>query len=192
MLRLTKRIFDEKRRIAVPVLVALAINIAVYAGLVYPLTVRERGSEARANAAEQQLRAAEREDAAARGVIQGRDNTNAALSSFYKDVLPTTVAEARRATFLRLAQLAEEHNLHRAQRDHGVETNRESTLRRMRMSLSLQGDYEDIRRFIHEVESGTDFIVIDGVALRQGAEPGSPLTLELTLSTYYRAGTGGA
>ena len=53
--------------------------------------------------------------------------------------------------------------------------------------MSLQGNYEDIRHFIYQVESGTDFIVIDSVALRQGAEPGSPLTLDLDLSTYYRA-----
>ena len=45
----------------------------------------------------------------------------------------------------------------------------------MRISMSLQGNYDDIRRFIYQVESGTDFIVIDSVALRQGAEPGSPL-----------------
>lgn len=186
-----KRILDEKRRMAVPVLGGLVLNLVVYAGIVYPFAARVRSTEARAETAAQQLQAAERDDAAARGVAEGRDRTDAALKSFYKDVLPPNVAQARQATFLRLAQLAEQHSLQRAQRDHGVEINKESTLRRMRMSMSLQGNYEDIRRFIYEVESGTDFIVIDSVALRQGAEAGSPLTLDLALSTYYRVGTGG-
>ena len=62
----------------------------------------------------------------------------------------------------------------------------------MRITMSLRGDYDDIRRFIYHVESGTDFIVIDSVALRQGAEPGDPLVLDLGLSTYYRVGPDGA
>ena len=41
--------------------------------------------------------------------------------------------------------------------------------------MTLQGNYEDIRRFIYHVESGSDFIVIDSVSLRQGEEAGSPL-----------------
>ena len=52
--------------------------------------------------------------------------------------------------------------------------------------MTLQGDYQDIRRFIYQVESGGDFIVIDSISLQQGTETNSPLTLALALSTYYR------
>ena len=186
-----KRILAEKRRLAVPVLGGLAVNALVYAGVIYPFTARVRASEARADAANQQLLGAQKEDAAARGLEQGRDRTSAALTTFYTDVLPPNVAQARQATFLRLAQLAEQHNLERAQRDHGIDDDKESTLRRMRMTMSLQGEYDDIRRFVYQVESGSDFIVIDSIALRQGSEAGSRLTLDLTLSTYYRAGVDG-
>ena len=192
MRRLLRRIIDEKRRVALPVLGGLVLNLAVYAGVVYPFSARVRSTESRSQTAAQQLQAAEREDAAARGVVEGRDRTDAALQSFYKDVLPANIAHARRTTFLKLAQLAEKHNLERAQRDHGIDIDKESTLRRMRMSMSLQGDYQDIRHFIYAVESGVDFIVIDSVALREGAEASAPLTIDLVLSTYYRVGTGGA
>jgi hypothetical protein len=192
MRRLLRRIIDEKRRVALPVLGGLVLNLAVYAGVVYPFSARVRSTESRSQTAAQQLQAAEREDAAARGVVEGRDRTDAALQSFYKDVLPANIAHARRTTFLKLAQLAEKHNLERAQRDHGIDIDKESTLRRMRMSMSLQGDYQDIRHFIYEVESGVDFIVIDSVALREGVEASAPLTIDLVLSTYYRVGTGGA
>ena len=186
-----KRIFAEKRRLAVPVLGGLALNALVYAGVIYPFTARVRATEARADAANQQLLGAQKDDASARGLEQGRDRTNAALKTFYKDILPPNVAQARQATFLRLAQLAAQHNLQRAQRDHGIDDEKESTLRRMRMTMSLQGEYDDIRRFVYQVESGSDFIVIDSIALRQGSEAGSRLTLDLTLSTYYRAGVDG-
>ena len=62
----------------------------------------------------------------------------------------------------------------------------------MRITMALRGITKTSARFIYQVESGTDFIVIDSVALRQGTEPGSPLTLDLGLSTYYRARPDGA
>ena len=187
-----RRIFDEKRRLLVPVLGGLALNILLYAGVVYPLGVRVHRTEARAEAAEQGLLAAIREEADARGITEGRNRTDAALKAFYKDVLPPNMAQARQATFLRLTQLAEQHNLEQSGRGIAIEPAKDEPVEKMRITMSLKGDYEDIRHFIYQVESGTDFIVIDTVALRQGAEPGSPLILDLNLSTYYRARPSGA
>ena len=124
--------------------------------------------------------------------MQGRDRTDAALNAFYKDVLPSSLGQARDVLFLRLAQLADQHNLRRSRRNIDQEADREGSLTRMRVSMSLQGDYEDIRQFIHRVESSTDFIIIDSISLRQGGEPDAPLTLDLVLSTYYRSGPHGA
>ena len=114
------------------------------------------------------MQAAEREDRAARGVAEGRDRTDSALKSLYREVLPTGFAEAREITYLRLAQIADQHNLEQFRRNIDPEQRRESSLARMRMTMSLQGNYEDIRRFIYQVESGTDFIVIDSVTLNRG------------------------
>lgn len=182
-----KRIFDEKRRLMIPVLGGLALNIALYAGVVYPMGVRAQSAEVRADASDAALRAAERDDASARGVVEGRDRTDVALKVFYKDVLPTSQAKATQSTFLRLSQLADQNNVRRSRTSTQPERDRESSLVRVRITTSLEGNYEDLRRFIYQVESGRDFIVIDTIALRQGSEPGSPLTLDLTLSTYYRA-----
>ena len=135
----------------------------------------------------QTLLAAAREDADARGITQGRDRTDTALKAFYKDVLPSSHAQARQATFLRLTQLAEQHNLEQSRRSTDPKQERESSLARLQISMTLRGNYEDIRRFIHQVENGTDFIVIDSIALQQGEEAGAPLTLALSLSTYYQA-----
>ena len=187
-----KRIFQEKRRLVIPVAAGIALNVVLLAGVVYPLGVRVRSTEARAEAAAQQLQAAEREDIAARGIIQARDQTDVALKAFYKDVLPFGHAQARQATFLRLTQLAEQHNLQQSRRNTDPpKHDRESSLARLQISMMLQGDYEDIRRFIYQVESGSDFIVIDSIALQQGLEAGAPLSLAMTLSTYYRAGADG-
>ena len=52
-------------------------------------------------------------------------------------------------------------------------------------------DYEALRRFIYDVESAPEFLIIDHVSLSQN-EPGKPLTLGIEFSTYYRLGANGA
>lgn len=183
-----RRVFDDKRRLVIPVLAGLALNVVLFAGVVYPLRARVRSMEVRAYAATQQFQAAEREDAEARGITLGRDRTGKELNAFYKDVLPPSHAQARQATFLRLTQLAEQHNLQQSRRSTAPKQDKDSTLARLQISMTLQGNYDDIRRFIYHVESGSDFIVIDSIGLQQGVEANSPLTLALALSTYYQAG----
>ena len=186
-----KRVFDDKRRLVIPVLAGIALNVVLFAGVVYPLGARVRSMEARAGAAAQELQAAEREDAEARGITEGRDRTTLALKAFYEDVLPSSHAQARQATFLRLTQLAEQHHLEQSRRSTDPKQDKESSLARLQISMTLRGNYEDIRRFIYHVETGSDFIVIDSITLQQGEEAGAPLTLGLALSTYYQAGPDG-
>ena len=187
-----KRIFDEKRRLIIPLLAALALNIALYALLVYPLGVRVRSMEQREQAAAQEMAAAQREDAAARAVLQGRDRTGSALNTFYKDVLPTSLSNARDVTFLRLEELGEQHGIRIKRRTSTTDKDKKGSLARLRITTELEGNYENIRRFIYQLESGSNFVVIDSVQLSQDAAPGSPLALTLGLSTYYRAEPHGA
>jgi Tfp pilus assembly protein PilO len=182
-----KRIFDDRRRLIIPLLAGLALNVVLLIAIVYPLRARVRSTEARAETATQQLLAAEREHSEARGITAGRDRTDVALKAFYKEVLPASHAQARQATFLRLTQLAEQHNLEPSRRSTDPAQNRESSLARLQIAMTLKGNYEDIRRFIYHVESGSDFIVIDSISLRQEPEAGAGLTLTLALSTYYLA-----
>jgi len=69
------------------------------------------------------------------------------------------------------------------------------TVARSRSSLGarmvLVGDYESFRRFVFDVETAPDFLIIDGVTLAQG-EVGKPLTLNLELSTFYRVPANGS
>jgi Tfp pilus assembly protein PilO len=187
-----KRVFDEKRRLVIPLLAALALSIALYALVVYPMGVRVRRMEQREQAAAQEMAAAEREDAAARGVLEGRDRTGTALNTFYRNVLPTSLSSARDVTFLRLEELGEQHDIRIKRRTTTTDKDKKGTLARLRITTELEGNYENIRRFIYQLESGSNFVVIDSVQLSQDAAPGSPLTLTLGLSTYYRAEPHGA
>ena len=61
MQALLRRIFQENRRLLVPVVGALALNVLLYVGVVYPLSARARSTERRASTAVTELRAAVRD-----------------------------------------------------------------------------------------------------------------------------------
>ena len=121
---------------------------------------------------------------------KNRDEILAALRA-YRDVLPSNLASARQITYLRLAQLADQHHLRYSRRSAEPDANSLGALKRLRITMALDGDYENVRQFIYQLESGSDFIVIDSVAIAQ-TEPGAPLQLTLGLSTYYQSERHGA
>ena len=189
---LVRRVMRERRLVVVPLLVALAVNVVLYAGVVYPLSQRVANIEERDRNAEENLLAAQRDHAQAAGTLEGRDRAATELAAFYSNVLPTDLSGARRLTHLRLAQLARESNLKfiRASFEPVAERNR--TLTRLQIELALSGTYDDMRDFIRDLETSDDFVVIDNLELGEGAD-GGPLSVTVRLSTYYRdpaAGSG--
>ncbi len=68
---------------------------------------------------------------------------------------------------------------------------RESSLGRLKTEMTLEGDYEEIRQFIYDLETAPEFVVIDDMALAEGGEAGAPLVLTLSLSTYYQVASDG-
>jgi hypothetical protein len=183
-----RRIMSEKRRAVLPVIGGLVLDALIFGLIVYPLTLRARGAAAREASALAQLAAAQREESDARALSEGRQRTDGALDAFYGEVLPGDLAAARRITYLHLAQLAKQEGLQARRRSTESETDRDSSLGRLRVTMVLQGDYESVRRFIYDLESASEFVVIEGVGLVQGAEPSAPLMVNLTVVTYYRAG----
>jgi Tfp pilus assembly protein PilO len=182
-----RRVLREQRRFLVLLGAVLAVNVGVYAIVVYPLAGRVADASSRADAAAASRRAAAREFAAARSVATGKERAEAELKTFYEQVLPANVSAARRATYLPLAQLARKDNLRITRMQAKPNRIHDSALDQYGIELSLQGNYEDIRRFIYDVETSTSFVVIHSLEIDQGRETGKPIELRLALSTYMRA-----
>lgn len=191
------RILREKRRIVLPLAIVAVANLLTLLLVVYPLSRRTAGSEEHAGSAAVGLAQATQATRAAQATLDGRARTDKQLETFYADVLPRDQAAARRMTYLHMAQLAREANLDYQRRQFRDEKVKEGTLTRMDMDIALEGDYRDIRRFIHTLETAPEFAVIRRVALapaqeRSGNGPvknnNGPrlLTVTLTVATYYR------
>jgi Tfp pilus assembly protein PilO len=162
-----------------------------YALVVAPLEGRLAAAEARAFAAAHELRAAAQQEEAARRTVTGKEQAARDLDRFYAEVLPADQTAARRVTYLHLAQMADEAGLRFERRTFAIDRVKNSQLARMSMTMLLRGAYGDIRTFIYDLESSSDFVVISGIRLVQRSEAEGALELALELATYFRAADGG-
>ena len=181
------QVMAEWRRVMVPLAVLVLLNVLAYLVVVYPLSQRVANVEERNRAAELGLEAARAEYNAAEGTVTGKDRASAELATFYRDVLPTSLAGARRLTYPRLEQMAEAAGL--SSQNYRFETIdlRDSSLTRAMVKMALTGDYDGMRAFLHALESAPEFVVIDDVALAEGTQATGDLALTIQLSTYFRA-----
>jgi Tfp pilus assembly protein PilO len=179
------RVIKEKRAVLAALAVAIAANLAAYAFVVYPMQGRVATGEARARGVVQAQRLAERDLATARATQTGKQAAEVELQKFYHQVLPDNLANARKAAYVRLAQLAAESNLRYQGQRADEERDKGSHLTKLKLTIVLDGSYQDVRRFIHAVETAPEFLVIDNMALTTHNEPNSPLFLTLAVSTYF-------
>jgi Tfp pilus assembly protein PilO len=182
---LMRRVVAEHRRIILPLVALFVANVVVYAAGVYPLAQRVANIEQRDRAAEQALAQAKREHDAARGALTGKERASVELGTFYKDVLPADVPGARRLTYLRLNQLARESGLKLTNWDVDPKPERDSTLERLEISLTLEGGYDAIRAFIYQLDTAPEFVVIDDVSLSDQSADRGAHQLAMRLSTFY-------
>jgi Tfp pilus assembly protein PilO len=187
-----RRVLAEKRRLILPLIVALIVNIALSALVLYPLSKKVAGSEQQARAASTALTAAKRDYEAARATVKGKAQADQELQKFYSDVLPPDLSAARRATFLRIEQLAQKSNL-RLEREttSDPKPQRDSQLVKFTYRAYLSGEYRNIRHFIHELETAPEFLVLENVALTQSELENRGLNVSVDIATYYRAGANG-
>lgn len=186
------RVIAERRRVLAPLTIAALVNLGLYALVVYPLSLKVSASERQAAAARDRVAAAERDEQAARSALARAEQADRDLERFYGETLPASVEAARRMSYARLAELADEHGLVIARRNYDLDAASQGSLSRLQIFMALSGEYQDIRAFIHDLETGPEFLIIETMALSEGAAPGEPLSITVQLATYFSRPTGGA
>jgi Tfp pilus assembly protein PilO len=184
------RVLSEKRRIVVPLMIAALANVLLYAVVVFPLRRQVASAETEANLQHDLLNRARQDHRAAKATVTGKQQADAALQKFYKDVLPASASAARTLTYARLSQLADQANVRLEQGANTVDHEKGSTLAKSTTSYTLAGDYRDVRRFIYSLETTPEFVVLENVALTSPSEQagGRGLAMQLEIATYYRSG----
>ena len=186
VMRLVRRVVQEHRRAVVIIAAAFAVNVLLYLFVVRPLNQSVATVEQRTVAAEQAKAAAQAEYDRANGTLSGKARATKELDTFYSMVLAQDLSGARRLTYGRVQRLAQENRLaYQGSRYEPVEE-RGSTLTKLKVNVVLTGTYNNLRSFIHTIESAPQFVVIENISLAEGSNEGS-LRLSMDLSTYYRS-----
>jgi hypothetical protein len=166
-------------------LLALVVNLLAYILVVAPLAVKSSTAAERAAVAAAARAAAERDRAAAHELVVGKARAEQELMTFYEKMLPETFAAARRMTYARLPAMARKSNVRYEAGTFEVDQDTKSArLGRLHIRMFLQGEYESLRRFIYDLETSPDFVIIDDVTMTQD-DVTKPLKFTLELSSYY-------
>lgn len=186
------RVFREKRSLMLPLLIALAVNIALLLLAVLPLKQNVASEEMRSVVAASDRLAAEQAFARAEAIVNGKARADQELARFYGQVLPADQSGVRRIAYVNLQQLAKAAGLTVAQHDTPAprETDEATALTKYTTELTLSGSYRGIRQFIHAVESQPAFLVIESLDLATAGNRDQPLAVTVKLATYFRTPNG--
>ncbi len=186
-----RRIVAEHRRAVWLLAGGLILNAALLVVVVLPLSQKVSGGEQEAQAASTELAAARRDYNSARATVTGKAQADVELKKFYQNVLPSSFSGARRVLFPSIEQLAKKSNLRYHDSSIQPQGEPEGDLQKVTMTFNLAGEYTNIRRFIHELETAPEFRVIESVALAQAEEGERGLNVSAHVATYYRTGGNG-
>ena len=184
---LARRIFTERRRVVLPLLIFLVLNVAVLVGVVLPLENSLEGADAARTKAELALAKARKDHKDVTDQRTSKTRADQELKKFYTEVLPKDFPSARNVTSFWLGRVAEQSRLKYRAGQYDAEELRGSYLMQYKGEVALFGDYADIRRFLYEVETAQEFVIIEKVGLSSPGMTQGSQQLELTLSviTYF-------
>jgi Tfp pilus assembly protein PilO len=184
----SRRIFDERKRILLPLLTALVINVGALVLAVLPLRTAVAAAESEATQATLQLGEARRQERAAQEARTSKDTADKELRRFYTEVLPRDLPTAQKTINLWVMEAARDAGLDFEGSQFEWGEVRESALSKASSRITLQGSYASIRRFLHSVEVAQEFVVVESVGLVQQSDqllPAEGLEVSLIVSTYF-------
>ncbi len=166
-----RRIYEERKSVILPLALLLIANVGVLVLAVLPLETSVTGAEARAVDANLALAAgAPAGPAGARRADEPDPRAGEELAKFYGDVLPVDQATARKAMNLWVEQAAEGAGLQYRGAHYSVNDVRDSRLTRATSTITLQGRYQNLRRFLYAVEAAKEFLIIEKVEVAESGD----------------------
>ena len=185
---LIRRILIEKRLPITVVAGAIALDVGLYVFAVYPWTIKVANAEQRATSAARALVSVQQNYVTILATAETKEQVHAELHDFYVNVLPRDLPAARSITYQRLSELAADYMLVLERRRSVSQQDDGTGLTKLRTTMLLAGEYQNIRDFIYALETSPEFIIIEEVALSRKGEGALLLTLTLGISTFYLTG----
>ena len=174
-----------RRRLLVPALALLALNVIVFAAYTRPRAARERDIAAYAVV----LRAEVADERARVAGVRQRARTITANTA---DVTRFYEAIGTKSSVLRLQEdivaLGRQLGLAIGSRSYTNEVVKGSRgLTRFRITMPVSGSYRQVATFLRRIEEMRHFVTVDSIALREEAgAAGRSTSLNVALSVYFQ------
>ena len=183
---LWKRVFTERRSVVLPLVIFLVADLAALGGVFYLQrdvdVVKEESETAVLSLGTARVQAKD-----AKATHQSKDLAETQLKKFYGETLPRDFESAVNITVFWVNKTAKAARVSSRTGTFDAEEVRDSRLSRVTGQITLVGEYADIRRFLYEVESAQEFVIIEKVELSQpnAAQANALLEVQLSVATYY-------
>lgn len=186
-MKLFGRIFTERRAVMVPLALFLLANIGVLLGVVWPMQRAVNGADEARYQATMSLATARKAESESKAKRSSKDRADLELRKFYSEILPVNFNGAVRVANFFLQGVATESKLVLRSGQWEPEPIKGSRLTKVSGTVTLLGDYVNVRKFLYEVETAQEFVVIERVELSEANSTQNDTRLELTLAvaTYY-------
>ena len=191
-MKIWRRVYQERRKVALPLLVFLIANAAVLAFAVLPLKRSVAVNETETLDATAKLGQARLENKRAAAARLRKEEADQELKKFYADVLPADRASSVRLVLFWVERAAREARVDFRSSQADQQEVQDSRLQRIGCHLTLRGDYQDIRRFLYNLETAQQFIIVEKVELAQQGtaqtNANGMLEVGLDVATYFLGG----
>jgi Tfp pilus assembly protein PilO len=190
-MNLVKRVFTERRAVLIPLTILLVGNLIVLAAVVWPLQRSVAGAQDAQYQATKSVADARALEAEAKADRDSKDRADIELRKFYSEVLPKDDRTAISVATFSLSRLADAAHVTFKVGQWDREAVRDSRLSRVTGQVTLIGEYANIRKFLYEVETAQEFVIVDSVELgtASAVQSDSLLELGLSVSTYFLTDT---
>jgi Tfp pilus assembly protein PilO len=173
-----------RRRLLLPFLVLLGLNLAALAAYTMPRTIRERTLIGRGASLREELLQQRQQTDALRRRSETMTRNTADTRRFYGQTLGTKASLL--AVQRDLEALAHELGLRTGNRTYTTEEVKGSdSIRRFEMTMQVKGTYRQLVSFLDRLERLPHFLTLDQVRLGR-RESGGATQLDLRLSLYFR------
>jgi Tfp pilus assembly protein PilO len=176
-----------RRGYAVPFLVLFAFNILAFLAFTLPRSLQERRMAARALALREVITAKREEIAGVRRQADVIKANTQQTQQFYTDVVHPCM-ESRADVLEHLSATAAQLGIQAPRVASSEDDVKGAPLKKMNILMPLSGTYQQLGTILQKVEQSPDFLVVDGVAIRERRqEAGSSGELDIKLATYCRS-----
>jgi len=176
---------EDARRVAVSLGAVAVVNLLLFLFLTEPLY---RLSRARLGewqdmdlTMERRRRSVERLQKQVERLEQQRQN----LIQFYDSILSEKTSRMT-AIQREIRNLAGQFQIDPENISYSPQYEEKADLVRFNVSFPLRGSYENLRQFVHRVETSEHFLILDDISLADAREGGLILSLNVQMHTFFK------